>query len=80
MTNPIEPIIVDAAKTLANPIYEDAVQPAMKASGKAVGTIVNCLNMLLAPLERAQLASAAKTEAFRKSLEEKYEQIPVDRR
>ena len=36
--------------------------------------------MLLAPLERAQLASAAKTKAFYKNLEEKYESIPPDKR
>ena len=72
--------ISDTTKELIKPIYDDVAHPSASAVGKALGTVTNCLNMLLAPLERAQLTSAAKTEAFRKSLEIKYQVIPEDRR
>jgi hypothetical protein len=72
--------VVEIAKEVVKPAYEDVVQPAARASGKALGTVMNCFNMLLAPLERAQLASEAKTEAFRKSLENKFEKIPIEKR
>ena len=68
------------AETLAKPVYEDAAQPAARAVGKTLGTVLNCFNMLLSPLERAQIASSAKTEAFRKNLERKYESIPQEDR
>jgi hypothetical protein len=77
--NKLNPI-VDATKEIVKPAYEDVIQPTAKATGKALGTVMNCFNMLLAPLERAQLSSVAKTEAFRKSLEKKYETIPEDSR
>ena len=73
-------IVGGVAQDIAKPVYEDAVQPAARVTGKALSTVLNCFNMLLAPLERAQLSSAAKTEAFRKSLEIKYELIPPEER
>ena len=81
MTEKALEIIGGVAQDIAKPVYEDAVQPAARVTGKALSTVLNCFNMLLAPLERAQLSSAAKTEAFRKSLEKKYNLIsPEDRR
>ena len=72
-------LLPDKALTeISSKAYDDIAQPATRATGKALGTIFNCFNLLLAPLERAQLSSAAKTEAFRKSLEQKYDSIPTD--
>ena len=78
--NKVGEAIEGIAKEVVKPVYEDIAQPAAKVTGKALSTVLNCFNLLLAPLERAQLSSAAKTEAFRKSLEEKYELIPSDKR
>ena len=64
-------------KGLAKDIYDDALKPSTQAIGTALGTVSNCLNMLLAPLYRRQLASKDKTKAFMMSLEEKYEDIPI---
>jgi len=69
-------IIAEATKELVKPVYDDGLKPGVKATGKALGTILDCFNMLLAPLERAQLASVAKTEAFKRSLEMKYDEVP----
>jgi len=61
-------------------VYKDAVQPAAQAGGKALGTLMNAFNMLLAPLERAQLRSEAKTERLRQELAKGFEEIPEERR
>jgi len=73
-------IIGGVAQDIVKPVYEDAVQPAARVTGKALSTVLNCFNMLLAPLERAQLSSVAKTEAFRRSLEKKYNLISSEER
>ena len=72
--------VAEAAREIAKPVYDDLAHPAASAVGKALGMVANVLNMLLAPLERWQLASAAKTEEFQRSLAKKYEQIPEDKR
>jgi len=61
-------------------VYKDAVQPAAQAGGHALGTLMNAFNMLLAPLERAQLRSEAKTERLRQELARGFEEIPEERR
>jgi uncharacterized protein YciU (UPF0263 family) len=61
-------------------VYKDAVQPAAQAGGHALGTLMNAFNMLLAPLERAQLRSEAKTERLRQELAKGFEEIPEERR
>jgi len=79
MSEELKPII-EVTKEIAKPAYEDGLQPVVKATGRALGTVMDVFNLILAPLERAQLASAAKTEAFRKSLREKYDKIPPEKR
>jgi len=73
-------IIGEAAKEIIKPAYEDLAQPAAQASGKALGTLMNAFNLLLAPLERANLRSEAKTERLRQELAKGFEEIPPERR
>lgn len=64
---------------LANKAYGDLAQPAFKQAGDAFGTVVGMLNVLVAPLERFQLESKAKTERFKQDLSKKYNLIPSEK-
>jgi len=70
----------EAIKAVGQDVYRDAVQPAAQAGGHALGTLMNAFNMLLAPLERAQLRSEAKTERLRQELTDGFKEIPEERR
>ena len=71
---------IKAAGQIVPDVYKDAVQPAAQASGHALGTLMNVFNLLLAPLERAQIRSQDKTDRLRQKLAEGFEEIPPERR
>ena len=64
---------------LSKEVYHDLAHPTMSAIGEALGTVFNVFNLILAPLRRIQIASDEKTEAFKKRLCEKYEEIPSEK-
>lgn len=59
--------------------YDDLLQPGVQQVGKTLGTVTSVINTILAPVERYNLSSAAKTERFKQDLQKKYEQIPPDK-
>lgn len=67
-------------KDLCGGVVLPIVQPAAKASGQALGTLMNVFNLLLAPLERAHIRSQDKTDRLRKKLEDGADDIPLESR
>lgn len=72
---------IDAVTGLAKavPIYDDAIQPAAKETGKALESIAKTVNIALTPV-RILIWGYDKIEGFlTKSLAEKLEHVPEDR-
>jgi len=65
-------------KDLCDGVVLPIVQPAAQASGHALGTLMNVFNLLLAPLERAQIRSQDKTDRLRRKLAEGADDIPPE--
>ena len=70
----------DAAKELLPKAYDDIAHPPAEQLGKALGTLSGIINMLLAPIERAQLKSQEKTRRIVEELVKSYEEIPEEQR
>lgn len=80
--DPTATVIIEGIKVVGQvvpDVYRDAVQPTAQASGHALGILMNVFNLLLAPLERAQIRSESKTERLRRELAKGFEEIPIER-
>jgi len=76
---PGEELIKAGIEQVGKEVYDD-VRPPVQAASHALTTLMNAFNLLLAPLERAQLRSEAKTERLRQELARGFEEIPEERR
>ena len=61
-------------------VAEPLLKPPAEAAGHALTTLINVFNMVLAPLERAQIRSQDKTDRLRAELAKGYEEIPEENR
>lgn len=67
------------ALTKAVPIYEDAVQPLAKETGKALGTIGKAVNVALAPISLVVWGYDQMQDFLENKVAEKLEKVPEDR-
>ncbi len=67
------------ALTKAVPIYEDAVQPLAKETGKALGTVGKAVNVALAPISLVVWGYDQMKDFLENKVAEKLENIPEDR-
>jgi hypothetical protein len=67
------------ALTKAVPIYEDAVQPLAKETGKALGTIGKAVNVALAPISLVVWGYDQMQNFLETRVAEKLEKVPEDR-
>lgn len=67
------------ALTKAVPIYEDAVQPFAKETGKALGTIGKAVNVALAPISLVVWGYDQMQNFLENRVAEKLEKVPEDR-
>lgn len=74
-------LVLEIAKQVAKDVYEDGLQPAVKEAGGVLGTLFGFINnVVFHPLKKLSMSFAAKTEAFARQLEEKYQNIPKENR
>lgn len=59
-------------------IYDDALQPSVQNIGKALGTITNLTNTILAPIELLNEAVAARKDKFLLEYKENLNKIPPE--
>lgn len=67
------------ALTKAVPIYQDAVQPLAKETGKALGTIGKAVNVALAPISLVVWGYDQMSDFLETKVSEKLENVPEDR-
>jgi hypothetical protein len=67
------------ALTKAIPIYEDAVQPIAKETGKALGTIGKAVNVALAPISLVVWGYDQISDFLENKVSEKLENVPEER-
>lgn len=67
------------ALTKAVPIYEDAVQPLAKETGKALGTVGKAVNVALAPISLVVWGYDQMRDFLENKVAEKLEKVPEDR-
>lgn len=67
------------ALTKAVPIYEDAVQPLAKETGKALGTVGKAVNVALAPISLVVWGYDQMQDFLENKVAEKLEKVPEDR-
>lgn len=67
------------ALTKAVPIYEDAVQPLAKETGKAFGTIGKAVNVALSPISLVVWGYDQISDFLESTVAEKLEKVPEDR-
>lgn len=67
------------ALTKAVPIYEDAIQPIAKETGKALGTVGKAVNVALAPISLVVWGYDQVQEFLENQVTEKLEHVPEDR-
>ena len=67
------------ALTKAVPIYEDAVQPLAKETGKALGTVGKAVNVALAPISLVVWGYDQMKDFLENKVAEKMENVPEDR-
>jgi hypothetical protein len=67
------------ALTKAVPIYEDAVQPIAKETGKALGTLGKAVNVALAPISLVVWGYDQMQYFLENKVSEKLENVPEDR-
>jgi hypothetical protein len=73
-------IITEVAKERAAEFYDDALKPAARESGGALGAVVGLFNhVVLYPIKKANLTFRYKLEEFERDLRTKIEQIPEDK-
>ncbi len=72
---------IDAATALtkAVPIYEDAVQPLAKETGKALGTVGKAVNVALAPISIAVWGYDKISDFIETKVADKLEKVPEER-
>jgi hypothetical protein len=72
---------IDSATALAKavPIYEDAIQPLAKETGKALATVGRAVNAALAPLSALVWGYDKIREFLETRIAEKLEKVPEDR-
>lgn len=72
---------IDSATALTKsiPIYEDAVQPLAKETGKALGTIGKAVNVALAPISLVVWGYDQMRDFLENKVSEKLENVPQDR-
>lgn len=72
---------IDSVTALAKavPIYEDAVQPFAKETGKALGTIGKAVNVALAPISLVVWGYDQMQNFLESRVAEKLEKVPEDR-
>lgn len=72
---------IDSATALSKavPIYEDAVQPLAKETGKALGTLGKAVNVALAPISLVVWGYDQMKDFLENKVTEKLERIPEDR-
>ncbi|ESS72311.1 hypothetical protein MGMO_61c00220 [Methyloglobulus morosus KoM1] len=72
---------IDSATALAKavPIYEDAIQPLAKETGKALGTLGKAVNVALAPISLVVWGYDQIKEFLETRVTEKLENVPEDR-
>jgi hypothetical protein len=73
--------IVEATSELlkAVPVYQDALQPAAKEIGKALGTVGGIINVALAPLAAVVYGYDSIKDKLKQRLEKKMSDIPPDK-
>lgn len=67
------------ALSKAVPIYEDAVQPLAKETGKALGTLGKAVNVALAPISLVVWGYDQMKDFLENKVTEKLEHVPADR-
>jgi hypothetical protein len=67
------------ALTKAVPIYEDAIQPLAKETGKALGTVGKAVNVALAPISLVVWGYDQMQDFLETRVAEKLENVPEDR-
>lgn len=72
---------IDSATALSKavPIYEDAVQPLAKETGKALGTLGKAVNVALAPISLVVWGYDQMKDFLENKVTEKLEHVPEDR-
>ena len=72
---------IDSATALvkAVPIYEDAIQPLAKETGKALGTLGKAVNVALAPISLVVWGYDQIKDFLENKVTEKLENVPEDR-
>lgn len=72
---------IDSATALSKavPIYEDAVQPLAKETGKALGTLGKAVNVALAPISLVVWGYDQMKDFLENKVTEKLENVPEDR-
>lgn len=74
-------IMVEGVKELGKDIYNDGLQPAIKETGGAIGTMIGFFNnVVLYPLRKLNIKFQQKAKAFEREMEEKYNKIPENNR
>lgn len=70
---------LEIAKEMAQEVYKDGIQPAMKNTGGILGTITGFFNhFVLYPLKKLNIIYEKKAIAFERRMEEKYCTIPEE--
>lgn len=67
------------ALTKAVPVYEDAIQPLAKETGKALGTVGKAVNVALAPISLVVWGYDKISEFLENKVAEKLENVPEER-
>lgn len=67
------------ALTKAVPIYQDAVQPFAKETGKALGTVGKAVNVALAPISLVVWGYDKISDFLENKVAEKLEKVPEER-
>lgn len=75
----LKEVAVETTKEIAQDVYEDGLQPAMKNTGGILGTITGFFNhFVLYPLKKVNIIYEKKAIAFERKMEEKYCKIPEE--
>ena len=74
-------IISESIKDFGKDVYNEGLQPVIKETGGAIGTMIGFFNnVVLYPLRKLNIKFQQKAKAFEKEMEEKYNKIPEDNR
>lgn len=70
--------LLEVAKVIAKPAYDDLAHPAAEATGKTLGLLPRTINAILMPLQKWVMVREFNIEATRQMLEEKLANTPVE--